>query len=34
MPGEQYPQEYNDLREKAFESGKIKDTGCPDKFGF
>lgn len=31
-PGEQYPQTYNDLQKVALETGRIKPTGCPEKF--
>lgn len=31
MPGEQYPQVYNDLKQTAISNGLIKETGCPEK---
>ena len=30
MPGEQYPQTYNDLAKEAYFDGRIEATGCPD----
>ena len=30
MPGEQYPQAYNDLAREAYFDGRIEPTGCPD----
>ena len=30
MPGEQYPQSYNNLAKEAYKDGRIVATGCPD----
>ncbi len=30
MPGEQYPQSYNNLAKEAFKDGRLVPTGCPD----
>jgi hypothetical protein len=30
MPGEQYPESYNQLGKKAFAAGRLEVTGCPD----
>ena len=30
MPGEQYPESYNQLGKKAFAAGRLAVTGCPD----
>ena len=31
MPGEQYPDKYNDIKQQLVEKGLIKPTGCPEK---
>lgn len=31
MPGEQYPQEYNSIRDEKMGDGSLKSTGCPEK---
>ena len=30
MPGEQYPETYNQLMKQAYKDGRITTTGCPD----
>ena len=30
MKGEQYGKAYNDLRMRAYNAGRLGDTGCPD----
>ena len=29
-PGENYPDEYNNIRKTKFATGELKGTGCPD----
>jgi len=30
MPGEKYGNQYNNLRKKAYDEGRLSNTGCPD----
>lgn len=32
MPGEQYPETYNAIRQAKTSSGELKETGCPEFF--
>jgi hypothetical protein len=35
MPGENYPEkEYNGIRTRAYQAGRLQPTGCPDSVDF